>query len=300
MSFDALGFLQHYGIDYIAEGHKHCRQGWIQVKCPFCVGNPGWHLGFEFERGWWNCWRCGYHRTWDVVFALLDGNKRETAQALVTFKGRPVARQRKEKRLDNRVLELPAGLQPLTPRARKYLKERDFNPDMLEVIWGLQSTSNFGDMKFRIFIPIFLRNRMVSWQCRDITDNSGMKYLAQSEDKEILNNKDTLYGIDQATGNKCVIVEGVTDTWRLGPGAVATFGIKYRPAQVAMLLTHFEEFHIVFDPDPQAVVQAEILGADLSSLGGKVKIWYLDDYDPGDMPQAEADALMREIGAGGY
>lgn len=295
MSFDALGFLQSYGIPYMAEGHKHCRDGWIQVECPFCIGNAGWHLGFEYDKDWWNCWRCGYHRTWDVVLALLNGSRKEAKEAMAKFKGRPTARRRREKQL-SRVLELPPGLQPLTSRAVKYLHGRDFDPDLLEIVWGIKSTSNIGNLKHRIFIPIFLNGRMVSWQCRDVTDRSGMKYLAQEESKEIINNKDTLYGIDQATGDACVIVEGVTDVWRLGPGAVATFGIKYRPAQVAMLIQHFSVFHILFDPDPQAIKQADKLASDLSVLGGRVRVWAIDsDIDPGDMAQDDADAFMRDV-----
>lgn len=299
MSFDALGFLQHYGIPYVTEGHKHSRHGWIQVTCPFCTGNPGWHLGFNIDSNWWNCYRCGYHRTWDVVLEKLGGNKRAATEAMTLFRGRPT---RKNKRISNTSaqLELPPDLTPLTSRAKKYLKSRNFNPDMLEALWGLKSTSNIGNLKYRIFIPIHVNAQMVSWQCRDITDRSPVKYLAQQEAKEIVNNKDTLYGLDQATSRVCAVVEGVTGTWRLGPGCVATFGIKYRPTQVAALLSNFDEFHLLFDPDPQAIVQAEKLGAELALYNRKVKIWYLDEYDTGDMPQDEADSFMREIGAGGY
>lgn len=300
MSFDAIGFFQHYNITYITEGHKHCTQGWVQVKCPFCRSNSGWHLGFDFDKSWWNCWRCGYHRTWDVVLALLDGNKREATEAVRVFKGRPVAK-RKRARQYNRELELPPDLQPLTKSARKYLLGRNFDPDMLEAIWRIQSTSNIGNLKYRIFIPIYVNNIMVSWQCRDITDKSKMKYLAQEESKEIINNKDTLYGLDQATGQSCVVVEGVTDVWRLGPGAVAVFGIKYRPEQVITLIENFQSFNLLFDPEPQAKIQAGKLAADLVAMGGKVKIWEFEESDPGDMSQEEADAFMREaLGHGSY
>lgn len=299
MAFDAIGFFQAYGIEYVTEGEKHCREGWVQIRCPFCVGNPGWHLGYSLEFGFWNCWRCGYKRTWDVVLALLEGDKRKTAEVMEEFKGRPVGR-RKRQFEHPEVLELPQGLQPLTKRARKYLEDRKFDPDMLEAVWKIQSTSNIGRLSYRIFIPIFIDGKMVSWQCRDITGLSSSKYLAQAEDKEILNNKDVLYGIDQAPTDTCVIVEGVTDVWRLGPGAVATFGIKYKHSQVVSLVSTFKKFHVLFDPDPQAVVQAESLASDISVFGVDVKVWYLDKYDTGDMPQEEADAFMREVGAGGY
>lgn len=296
MGFDAIAFFQNYAIEYRTEGHKHCRPGWVQVRCPFCFGNEGWHLGFEFDKNWWNCWRCGFHRTWDVVLALLGGNRRLAKEAMGRFQGRVTPRTKREKR-QARQLELPPNLQPLTKRARKYLMGRNFDPDLLELVWNIKSTGNIGRLKYRVFIPVFLNGRMVSWQCRDVTGNSSVKYLAQSEDKEIVNNKDTLYGIDQATGKSCVIVEGVTDVWRMGPGAVATFGIKYRPAQVSMLLHHFEQFHVLFDPgDPQAQVQAVRLAGDLAAFGGKVQVWRPDtELDPGDFPQEDADAFMREV-----
>lgn len=296
MSFDALSFFQYFGIDYKTEGHKHCRDGWVQIRCPFCFGNEGWHLGYEFEKDWWNCWRCGFHRTWDVLLALL-GSRSLAKDALSKFRGRETLRQRKKKQKKELVLEIPAGLQPLTKRARKYLVERKFDPDLLEIVWKIQSTSNFGNLRYRIYAPIYLNGQLVSWQCRDVTGNSNLRYLGQSEDKEIVNNKDTLYGIDQAIGQSCVVVEGITDVWRLGPGAVATFGIKYRASQVAMLLNRFTSFHILFDPDdPQAYIQAQKLAGDLSSFGRDVKIWRPDTkLDPGDFPQDDADSFMRDV-----
>jgi len=303
VAFDTVGFLDEYHIDYVTEGHKHCRPGWVQVECPFCFGNPGYHLGFNLDDDYWNCWRCGYHKTWEVVLALLNDNRGEARKALAAFKGRPTARHRHGgNRPLKRVLELPTGeLQPLTKRAKRYLQGRKFDPDLIELIWDVKSTANYGEFKYRIFIPIYLNNKMVSWQCRDVLGTSSFKYLSQSEDKEIISNKDTLYGIDQATGNACVVVEGVTDVWRLGPGSVATFGIKYKPSQVKMLISNFENFHIAYDPEDQAQKQANGLAADLAALGGKVKVWDLGESDPGDLSQSEADELMRlTLGRTGY
>lgn len=80
------------------------------------------------------------------------------------------------------------------------------------------------------------------------------------------------FTIDKAAGDSCIVVEGVTDVWRLGPGAVATFGIKFRPAQVAMLARHFKTIHVLFDPEPAAQAQARKLATDISRLGCAVKI----------------------------
>ena len=47
--FDAKRFLDDYSIQYITEGHKHSRPGWIQIKCPFCNSREGWHLGLTWR-----------------------------------------------------------------------------------------------------------------------------------------------------------------------------------------------------------------------------------------------------------
>lgn len=291
--FDAISFFQAYGIEYRTEGHKHCRPGWVQIECPFCFGNPGYHLGYELSNGWWNCWRCGYHRTWDVLVEIL-GSRRLAKDALRAFQ--TIGKIAQNKPVRSKKLELPVGLQQLTKRARKYLESRNFNPDLLEEFWKLKSTGNIGQYKFRIYIPIYLNGQVVTWQCRDITGKSNLRYLGQSRSKEILNNKETLYGIDSCSGNSCVVVEGVTDVWRFGPGAVATFGIKYKPAQVAMMLHNFKRLHIFFDPpDPQAQIQAEKLASTLSKYGKEVILWNANcKLDPGDMSQDDADAFMRE------
>lgn len=291
--FDVKSFFQAYGIEYKTEGHKHCRPGWIQTECPFCIGNPGYHLGYELSNGWWNCWRCGYHKTWDVLIALL-GSKKLAKDALHKFQTIDVIENKVKIR--GKKLELPIGLQPLTKRAQAYLEHRKFDPDLLETLWKLQSTGNIGPHKFRIYIPIYLQGHVVSWQCRDITEKSNVRYLGQSQDKEILSNKETLYGIDSVTGDSCVVVEGVTDVWRLGPGAVATFGVKYTSAQVKMLIKRFKRIHILFDPpDPQAQIQAEKLANTLSKFGREAVLWNVDsDVDPGDMEQDDADAFMRD------
>lgn len=293
--FDAISFFQTYQIDYRTEGHKHCRQGWVQIKCPFCFGNDGWHLGFDLENNWWSCWRCGFHKTWDVLVALLQ-SKQLAKQAMQTFQTSNKFIRNNEKKIRS-ILEVPEGLQSLTKRARLYLESRNFDPSIIELTWKIQSTGNFGSLKYRLYIPIYLNGVAVSWQCRDITNRSPLRYIGQCRDKELLNNKKTLYGIDLVSGSSCVVVEGVTDVWRLGPGAIATFGIKYTPAQVSMLLRNFKQFHILFDPaDAQAQLQADKLGYELAAFGREVHIWRIsNDLDPGDMDQDDADAFMKHV-----
>jgi hypothetical protein len=46
---DITRLLQDYNIDFVSENHKHSRPGWVNVRCPFCTGNEGYHLGFNLN-----------------------------------------------------------------------------------------------------------------------------------------------------------------------------------------------------------------------------------------------------------
>ena len=67
-----IQLYQDFGLDYKTEGHKHCRPGWVNVECPFCVGNPGYHLGFEVNNEYFYCWRCGAHPLILTLSKLLN------------------------------------------------------------------------------------------------------------------------------------------------------------------------------------------------------------------------------------
>ena len=62
------------------------------------------------------------------------------------------------------------------------------------------------------------------------------------------------------------MVEGIFDVWKIGPGAVATFGIEVSSSQVR-LLSKFEEVFVLFDNEPQALKNARKLRDDLLTLG---------------------------------
>jgi DNA primase len=93
-----------------------------------------------------------------------------------------------------------------------------------------------------------------------------------------------------------VVVEGVTDVCRLGPGAVCTFGIKYKKEQVNLLST-FKNVFVMFDSNEQeAQNKAEDLAHDLNSCVDHVELITLEEAaDPGDLDQKTADKIMKEL-----
>lgn len=301
-TFSVQDFLVDNNIPYLAEGHKHCQSGWIQIICPFCSGNPGWHLGFHLEENFWNCWRCGFHSLYEIIETLSVDLQDDPKATLARYSGRPKHRNKDpyQRVQSGSTCSLPAGSGSLSLPAKQYLRGRGFGPVAMQKQWQIQSTGPFGPYKHRIMIPIYLGGHLVSYQGRDITGKSELKYKACAMEREIIHHKHILYGLDQVPFDTIVIVEGILDAWRLGPGAVATFGIKTTAQQVKLMLRYPRRIILFDNPtkDPQAGPEAEKLAAILSQKPGVTEIIDLHEWpDPGEMPVEEATKLMVSVGA---
>lgn len=295
MAFDFAKFCVDYDIPVAPEEHEHSTVEWLNVSCPFCAGNPGYHLGFSTASSYFHCWRCGGHSAFEVMVGLLGCPAGKATSILSQYKARPVRRARSTRRTQAaRNIEWPLGAKRLGPTHRAYLQHRDFEPQKLEEKWGLRGVGPVGPYKFRIIAPIHFQGFFVSYQGRDITDRSRMKYKPCYKEIESRPHKDCLYGLDHATGGSVVIVEGIADVWRLGYGAVGTFGIGYTQKQI-LLLSEYAKQYIIFDNEPQAQIRAQELAASLSALGGESFRLNLDVGDPAEMTQGAADKLMKNL-----
>ena len=297
MSFDILSFYEDFGIDYIEHGHKHCRPGWIQTPCPFCTGNPGYHLGFNLNTNFFSCWRCGFHSNIEVIheFAATDWGKAKTVLKEYQSVFNNFSKQTIEKKRRVTELIMPPLTGSLGKNHKKYLINRGYNPDTLANEWDLLGTGPVGSYKNRIIAPITYNGKMVSYQGRDITGRSGLRYKACEQANEIIDHHNLLYGLDNVKGNKCILVEGITDAWRLGYGAVATLGIKFKPIQFQLLWERFNTVYIMFDDDPQAQAQAQKIGNDLVIMFDiDVEICQIKG-DPGSLKQEEANEHKKEL-----
>jgi len=136
----------------------------------------------------------------------------------------------------------------------------------------------------------------VSFQARDITGKSPFRYLACPAKREKIPHKTILYGHQEVwvKYNTIIVVEGVTDVWRLGEIAAATFGIEFKTEQVIQLSKHADNFFILYDNEPRAQQQARKLAVKLSALNKKVEVVTVDT-DPGDMKQEDADYFVKQL-----
>jgi DNA primase len=228
--------LREHGIQFLeAGGGGHTREGWINFACPFCGG--GKHkdsMGYNLAKGFVSCYRCGSHRTNETLVELL---KLSYAQVKKLLGGVDTVRS-KEIVSKRGKLVLPKGVEPLLPAHRRYLRGRGFDPDELERLWHLKGIGQAARLGWRIFIPWESRGEVVSWTTRAISDNASIRYLSASEEEEIINHKELLYGEDLVRGHACGIVEGQPDAWAGGPGFVATGGTSLTRAQI-LRMTRF-------------------------------------------------------------
>ena len=292
-------FCQDFNISIAHENHKHSREGWMNVECPRCSGNPGYHLGHSLHEGNFVCWRCGFMPQLEAIQRLSNTSWREAKQILRKYGGSAKQKRVRNARVEEKDIdvEFPKGTVPLRKPHRKYLEKRNFDSDRIEYIWGIKSTKRmtgfYGD---RIVAPIYYNNRLISYQCRATDDNAEQKYLACPARGERRPHKTVLYGYDMSATGTVVVVEGVTDVWRLGPGAVATFGVKYKAEQV-LLLSKFKRVFILFDEtDSQAIKQGQKLAIDLGLMGVHAEqVWTQTDCDPGELSDDDSKYLMREL-----
>ena len=177
------------------------------------------------------------------------------------------------------------------------MERRNFDPDFLEKKYRLLGTSHLGDYCHRVIAPIIVNQEVVSYQGRDITNKSRMRYKACPTEYEIIHHKYTLYNIDNAKKDSIAVVEGITGVWRLGDNSVCTFGVKYTSEQ-ALLLCKFKKVFVFFDTDDTGAgqEQSEKLRSFLNTYGVKtVNITVGKNKDSGSISNSEAKEIMKSI-----
>jgi hypothetical protein len=293
-------FYRDHSIDYITEGHKHAQSGWVNISCPFCGNlpgsNPGYHLGYNTHANYFHCWRCGGKHIEQVVQILLNIPHHKVNSIIDEYEGSTLTKTTKPK-IGTNPFQFPPLIE-FTKHHLKYLEKRKFDPSIIDE-WELKATGNISildqtDYKWRILAPIHWNGKIVSFQGRDITNKSKLKYKACPKKFEIIEHQTILYGKPDKWKTTGICVEGITDVWRFGVNSFAVFGIEYTTKQVRHIKRQFKRVAIVFDDDPQAQIQAKKLQAQLQLLGVDAFIITIKD-DPGNMDQNEANYLVKQI-----
>jgi hypothetical protein len=289
MTFEDL--LREYHIPYLTDGHHHTRPGWIQLDCPFCGKDSGkYHLGYSIEGHYTNCWRCGFHSVLEVLSELTQLSFYQCKNLL-----KDIDHSKIKKVKTSGILKLPKGLVPLQTAHKKYLKKRGYRWKELVKVWGIQGLDFRSKLGWRIFIPIHFQSKIVSWTSRAISNQPGtLRYLSANAKDESLPHADLLYGEDYALST-IIITEGPLDVWKIGYGAVCTFGIDYSQAQI-LRMVEYPTRVIWFDNEREAQKRANKLLKDLSAFpGDSFNIKLSKGKDPGEASSEDIEAVKKEF-----
>lgn len=294
---DVLRIYQDFSVDYVTEGQKHTRPGWVNVACPFCTGNQGYHLGWNTYDDYYQCWRCGWHPPMITLAKLLNIPVGQVTELVRSYGVNRSFLTKKE--INKKGFIFPSGTIELEEQQIDYLKLRNFKPKQLVKRWEIKATSPTSKLdnipyKYRILIPFKWNGQFVSFDTRDTTDKQKDKYKACPIEREAIEHKHIFYCKQEALGSTGICVEGPTDVWRMGFDSFATSGIKHTTKQLNLMAMMFRRVPVLYDDDPQAIIQANKLVSELRMRG--VDSWRVPiKGDPGALSQREANELRKYI-----
>ena len=280
----------------------------IQCPCPGCDDLSN-HGSFGNSTGDYRCWKCsGAPAPQALAWAAHIGVPE--AKKLIrqyTIGGVKLPERQAIKYVSS--LTIPGG--PLQEMHKQYLLKRGLDPERLVRQYGIRGTMlgakwEGKDYSLRIIIPIKDQDgSVVSFQGRDITgDERRNRYEGCPKEKALKNYKHLVYGADLAWHmDRVVAVEGVFDAWKLGPGAVCTFGTGMTQEQLLML-SHWKHVTFFFDPEPEAQQHAAEYARTVAMYGTDVEIVFEDfgtlpngdKRDLGDLAPHELTRIRGELG----
>lgn len=301
-NFDLLSFLEDHNVSHTTHG-KNISPGWVGLQCPWC-DDSSTHLGISLKTKQVNCWRCGGHRITDFiqeVVRLTYGEALDLLQEYIL-----------EEEIPDPVISRPGSFrvpQYFTPLPQphpkpifqelvnRFLIGRGLPPEQTCRQWNFYWGGALGPYKFRIILPVFQYEELVSFTSRDITGQAFSKYKALAKDKGKLPLKSTLFNLDSVKNRgNAVICEGPFDVIKLGPGAIATFGTSWSQTQVDLLREKkLKKAFILFDNEPEAQRRAEKLGEALWFIDSIEILCLKNKKDPGELSLEEARYLMKNL-----
>jgi len=293
MSFDALSFVKDYKIIYWTEG-PNTQPGWVNIRCPFCSDSSN-HGGFNISKAYYNCWKCGPKKLETVIKNILGVNYYKALEIVKEYLGRNQILNILNKKEKKEVLKVDLPGEKLKKPHRKYLKNKNYNPDFLIEKYGLLGTNFVGEWKYRIIIPIYFNNRLVSFQGRDYTGKAKLRYKTLKDDLSVISPKQIFYNLDNCRGGRIAVMEGAPDVWRFGDNFIATLGTGMTSYQIK-ILSRYKFVFFIFDPGEEAQERAEKYAQSVSAFGVCVEIIDLGgEKDPGERSEEEVKYIRKEL-----
>ncbi len=282
--------LEDNSISYRRAGeHHHARTGWVNFDCPYCgKDTEKFHMGYSSERRLLNCWKCGRKDLVDVLSLLLN----VSIQTAIGISKEITGKIQYLKKAHTGKYRPPDRINELASVHRGYLRRRKFDPVEITRLWNVRGIGlSNARFSWRLFIPYILDDQNVNWTTRSVNHVSPNKYVSASANECSIPRTELLYGEDYVR-NAILAVEGPTDVWRIGPGAVATSGLSYSSAQVEKL-AKYPIRGVCFDNSIDAQNRASELCDALSVFPGTTYRICLIADDPGSADKQEIKELRE-------
>lgn len=191
-------------------------------------------------------------------------------------------------------LRLPVGIGSLLKPHKKWLEQRGLDPDRMERFWGLRGIGVATRFPWSIWVPVYWNGILVTWTTRAVGNNVERRWIHASPNEGTTSIKSLLYGWDYVTST-VIVVEGASDVWRIGPGAVGLFGMVATVSQIR-LLSMIPRRAVCFDTEPAAQRAAHRLAEQLSVFPGETYVMELHNSpDPGEASDDEVRELRRVL-----
>lgn len=281
--------LDDYQIEYRSSG-KNIGTDFIGVTCCSC-GNET-HGGITPDGRLQLCWVCGAKIGIVKFIASTLSIPYSKAKDIVNpyfskYHSSP----------NLQIQEVPKIILPgspkLGPLCISYLKDRGFDPFLLQAQYNLHDGGQTGDYKYRVIIPIYFKGELVTFVARALSTEIKLRYKNLSKIKSKIPVGGILYG-GEDIDDECFLVEGIFDKFVMGSNCVATLGTVVTDIQIK-LLCKLKRCVILFDNSKAARAKAGELKSILSFCGVETEIATLPDHvsDPGKLTSKEAMVIRR-------
>lgn len=303
-NFDLYAYLDDRGIQYKTHG-QDIGHGWIGMPCVFC-NDHATHLGINLESKFFKCWLCNAKGS--IVDFIKGVDEVSTKEAIETAEGFTLGWEHgwdEEDEFDEHKRKkgdiLPVGFKYITARSapplvRHWFKKRKFPLSFCEE-YRLGFCRMGGDHPLHLIIPITMNHRLVSYIAADLTGYADNKYVMCPNAVALVEKNGVVFGVDEIVDlKKVVIVEGVTDKWRVGINAVAFLTKNWHTNQVLQLqkkTSHKTKVIVLLDADAKR--KAKELSAALQLFYKKVYTVQIEKKDRSSDPDGLSKKLIKRI-----
>jgi DNA primase len=300
-AFDVISYLEQRQIPFSETG-KNIASGWIGLTCPFpYCSDASTHFGINLTSKIFKCWICGTKGNPVALVKAFEQCSWSKAKEIVEeFTDWSIVKDEVIQERAKATFVLPPEFTLITPdtipiSVQNYLTDRNFDPVKTATkFFPLYYAGFTGKYKFRLIIPVYHENRIVNFLGRSISKNAPLPYRNCPNDQAEIPINSLLYGYDELpVGASCVLVEGVFDKWRMGFGALATFGLEFTIEQADLLRKKRPKKVFILD-DPGAEQAADKTASKISFAPSEV-IDLFGSRDPAEFTPQEATELMRDL-----